>query len=53
MEEDNYYCKDFWKEHGWASCFECDTIFEDLEELFECQEIHLKEETKRMTVSSS
>ena len=38
------YDKKFWKEYGWASCFECDEIFEDLEELFEHQNIHLKEE---------
>jgi hypothetical protein len=38
------YDKDFWEKHGWASCFECDEIFEDLKKLFEHQEIHLKEE---------
>jgi len=26
-----YYCKDFWEEEGWVSCFECDIIFYDLE----------------------
>jgi len=46
MIEEIYYSKDFWKEHGFASCFECDEIFEDLEKLFEHQEIHLKEEKK-------
>jgi len=29
-----YYDKDFWEKYGWISCFECDEIFEDLEELF-------------------
>jgi len=40
------YDKEFWEKYGWASCFECDEIFEDLEKLFEHQEIHLKEEKK-------
>ena len=40
------YDKEFWEKHGWVSCFECDEIFEDLEKLFEHQEIHLKEEQK-------
>ena len=39
-----YSDKDFYLEYGWASCFECDIIFYDLEELDEHQEIHLKEE---------
>jgi hypothetical protein len=47
MTKDIYYSKDFWKkdfylEYGWASCFECDVVFYDLEEH---QEIHLKEES--------
>ena len=46
MKNEEYYEKSFWKENGWASCFECDEIFEDLEKLFEHQEIHLKEEKK-------
>jgi hypothetical protein len=37
--------KDFYLEYGWASCFECDVVFYDLEELDEHQEIHLKEES--------
>jgi hypothetical protein len=45
MTKDTYYSKDFWKEYGWVSCFECDEIFDDLEKLHECQEIHLKEES--------
>ena len=39
-----YYDKDFWEENGWASCFECDIIFYDLEKLHEHQLIHLIEE---------
>tara|TARA_R110001599_G_C11747183_1_gene608615 strand:- start:288 stop:440 length:153 start_codon:yes stop_codon:yes gene_type:complete len=42
------YDKEFWKENGWASCFECDEIFEDLEKLFEHQDTHLKEEQSRI-----
>ena len=38
------YDKEFWEKHGWVSCFECDIIFEDLEELFEHQQIHIDEE---------
>ena len=39
-----YYCKDFWEEEGWVSCFECDIIFYDLEKLFEHQNTHIDEE---------
>ena len=46
MKNEEYYEESFWKENGWASCFECDEIFEDLEELFEHQKLHLKEEIK-------
>ena len=46
MTKDIYYSKDFWKEYGWASCFECDETFEDLDNLHEHQEIHLAEEFK-------
>ena len=46
MKNEEYYEKSFWKEYGWASCFECDKIFEDLEKLFEHRENHLKEEKK-------
>jgi len=46
LELAGYYDKDFWKEHGFASCFECDEIFEDLEKLFEHQLTHLKKEKK-------
>ena len=53
MIKDIYYSIDFWKENGWASCFECDEIFEDLGNLHEHQEIHLNEETKKMRGSSS
>jgi len=42
-----YYDKDFWEKYGWASCFECDIGFTDLEKLFEHQMIHLKEEEKK------
>jgi len=48
MNKDIYYNKVFYKEHGWASCYECDTIFKDLEKLFTHQNIHLKEEADRM-----
>jgi len=40
------YDEDFWKENGWVSCFECDIIFYDLDELVEHQLIHLREEVK-------
>ena len=36
--------KDFYLEYGWASCFECDIIFYDLEKLFEHQDAHIDEE---------
>jgi len=39
-----YYCKDFWEEEGWVSCFECDKIFYDLEKLYEHQDAHIQEE---------
>jgi len=45
MKKEGYYEKSFWKENGWASCFECDEIFEDLDNLHEHQEIHLKKES--------
>jgi hypothetical protein len=41
-----YYDKEFFKEHGWVTCFECDKIFENLEELFEHQNNHLIEENQ-------
>ena len=40
----NDYDKDFWKENGWVSCFECDKIFTDLNKLAKHQEKHLIEE---------
>ena len=40
------YDKDFWEENGWVSCFECDIIFEDLEKLFEHQQIHIDEDVR-------
>jgi len=46
LELARYYCKDFWEEYGWVSCFECDIIFEDLEKLFEHQDLHIEEEKK-------
>ena len=45
-EQTRMYDEEFWEKYGWASCFECDIIFIDLEELFEHQDIHLKEEQK-------
>jgi len=39
-----YYDKDFWEKNEWVSCFECDIIFTDLEELFEHQKLHTKKE---------
>jgi len=39
-----YYDKEFWKKYGWASCFECDIGFIDLEKLFEHQQLHIEEE---------
>ena len=41
-----YYDKEFWDENGWVSCFECDIIFENLEKLYEHQDLHLEEEKK-------
>lgn len=29
----NFYSKKFYEEHGWASCFECDQIFYDIDKL--------------------
>ena len=48
MKKEGYYEESFWKKNGWASCFECDEIFEDLEKLFEHQDTHLKEEQSRI-----
>jgi|TARA_R110000765_G_scaffold31124_1_gene72900 hypothetical protein len=42
-----YYDKEFWKKYGWVSCFECDIIFENLEKLFEHQELHAEEENQK------
>ena len=44
LELAQYYDKDFWEENGWVSCFECDIIFYDLEELYEHQLVHLIKE---------
>ena len=38
------YDKEHYKKWGWASCFECDEIFIDLNELADHQEKHLIEE---------
>jgi len=42
MEEEEspetYYCKEFFEMHGWVSCYECDKIFTDIEELTKHQE---------------
>ena len=38
------YDNDFYKKYGFASCFECDETFTDLDELAEHQEEHLIEE---------
>lgn len=38
------YDEIFFEKWGWASCFECDIIFEDLEKLAEHQDKHLIEE---------
>ena len=43
-EQARMHDEDFWEEYGWVSCFECDIIFTDLEELFEHQMKHIKEE---------
>ena len=39
-----HYDEEFYSEYGWASCFECDVIFYNLEELDEHQEEHIKQE---------
>ena len=39
MEEiHHYYDEDFFKKYGWVSCYECDKIFYDVDELIEHQE---------------
>ncbi|RZD41570.1 MAG: hypothetical protein CXT73_04725 [Methanobacteriota archaeon] len=38
------YDKNFYKKYGFASCFECDKTFTDLDELAEHQEEHLIKE---------
>tara|TARA_B100001245_G_C22538174_1_gene270072 strand:- start:43 stop:207 length:165 start_codon:yes stop_codon:yes gene_type:complete len=38
------YDKEFYNKYGWASCFECDEIFTDLNKLADHQEKHLIEE---------
>jgi len=40
----NDYDDDFYKKYGFASCFECDKAFNNLDELAEHQEEHLIEE---------
>ena len=40
IDEENFY-----KKYGFASCFECDETFTDLDELAEHQEEHLIKET--------
>jgi hypothetical protein len=37
--------QDFYEKHGFNSCFECDEIFTDVEELKEHESKHLEEET--------
>jgi len=37
-ENHHYYDEDFFKKYGWVSCYECDTIFYDIEKLIEHQE---------------
>jgi len=43
-EELTYYDEDFFKQFGFASCFECDETFTDLDELAEHQAEHLIKE---------
>jgi|TARA_B100001964_G_C14021031_1_gene503849 hypothetical protein len=43
MEEEKdspetYYCEDFFDMYGWVSCYECDIIFTNIEELTKHQE---------------
>ena len=42
----NDYDIDFYKKYGFASCFECDETFVDLDELNKHQEQHLLQESK-------
>ena len=42
-----YHDNEFWEENGWVSCFECDKIFEDLEKLYEHQDLHIEEENQK------
>jgi hypothetical protein len=53
MNKDVYYNKVFYKKHGWASCYECDITFEELEKLFIHQNIHLKEEMDRVRLKKN
>ena len=34
----HHYDEDFFKKYNWVSCYECDKIFYDIEELVEHQE---------------
>ena len=39
-----HYDEEFYSKYGWASCFECDVVFYNLEELDEHQKEHIKKE---------
>jgi len=40
-----HYDEEFYSKYGWASCFECDEVFYNLEELDEHQKEHIKKES--------
>jgi hypothetical protein len=37
-EDHQHFNEDFLKKYGWVSCYECDKIFYDVDELIEHQE---------------
>jgi|3_EtaG_2_1085321.scaffolds.fasta_scaffold04569_3 hypothetical protein len=44
MEKVLRYDELFYEEHGWCSCYECDIIFTDLDELETHEKIHYDEQ---------
>ena len=44
MARDLQYEESFLGEHGWCSCYECDIVFTDIEELEKHLQIHAREQ---------
>ena len=44
MARDLQYEESFLGEHGWCSCYECDIVFTELEELEKHEKIHEESE---------